>query len=151
MKKEVLFVLLLLTIPLASAQIYPLKCFDGLKDGDETGIDCGGSCQPCGFSVSNIVSENAALLYWFIGGMIVIFIFVLIAMFWSSRRKKQQEQPQQQQTFVGLEDYVNQMLNQGYTHEQVASWLTQHGYQEEVIKQTFAKIIDQERSNQSNV
>lgn len=23
------------------------SCFDGLKDGDETGIDCGGSCKPC--------------------------------------------------------------------------------------------------------
>ena len=24
-----------------------LHCTDGLKNGDETGLDCGGSCEPC--------------------------------------------------------------------------------------------------------
>lgn len=24
------------------------SCLDGVKNGDETGVDCGGSCQPCG-------------------------------------------------------------------------------------------------------
>ncbi len=28
-------------------------CFDGIKNGDETGIDCGGSCQPCSQQVSS--------------------------------------------------------------------------------------------------
>jgi hypothetical protein len=27
---------------------YCPECYDGLLDGDETGIDCGGSCRPCG-------------------------------------------------------------------------------------------------------
>ena len=26
----------------------PLTCSDGLLDGDETAIDCGGSCEGCG-------------------------------------------------------------------------------------------------------
>lgn len=27
--------------------IYQDRCNDGIKNGDETGIDCGGSCEPC--------------------------------------------------------------------------------------------------------
>jgi hypothetical protein len=27
--------------------IYPPTCSDGIQNGDETGIDCGGSCPPC--------------------------------------------------------------------------------------------------------
>lgn len=26
---------------------FPAYCFDAMKDGDETGVDCGGSCVPC--------------------------------------------------------------------------------------------------------
>ncbi|MBY0276303.1 hypothetical protein K2Z84_13235 [Candidatus Binatia bacterium] len=26
---------------------YPLSCFDGIKNGFETGVDCGGPCPPC--------------------------------------------------------------------------------------------------------
>jgi hypothetical protein len=31
-----------------TAQVQILACGDGQQDGDETGIDCGGSCGPCG-------------------------------------------------------------------------------------------------------
>lgn len=27
--------------------VYIASCFNGIQDGDETGIDCGGSCKPC--------------------------------------------------------------------------------------------------------
>lgn len=27
--------------------IYLDRCYDGIQNGDETGIDCGGSCEPC--------------------------------------------------------------------------------------------------------
>lgn len=27
--------------------IYQDRCNDGIKNGDETGVDCGGSCEPC--------------------------------------------------------------------------------------------------------
>lgn len=27
--------------------IYQDHCFDGIQNGDETGVDCGGSCEPC--------------------------------------------------------------------------------------------------------
>lgn len=26
---------------------YPLTCFDGIQNGLETGVDCGGPCPPC--------------------------------------------------------------------------------------------------------
>jgi len=28
--------------------LYPCHCYNYIKDGDEEGIDCGGSCEPCG-------------------------------------------------------------------------------------------------------
>ena len=31
----------------ASTVVHKPSCFDGIKNGDETGIDCGGSCKPC--------------------------------------------------------------------------------------------------------
>src|SRR5947209_599696 len=27
--------------------VFPMGCMDGAQDGDETDIDCGGSCKPC--------------------------------------------------------------------------------------------------------
>jgi outer membrane protein assembly factor BamB len=33
------------------------RCQDGVRDGDELGIDCGGSCEPCG-SVRVLFSDN---------------------------------------------------------------------------------------------
>lgn len=32
-------------IPIFKAMYKPPSCFDGVKDGDETGVDCGGSCR----------------------------------------------------------------------------------------------------------
>jgi hypothetical protein len=34
------------------ARDYPCHCYNGILDGDETGIDCGGSCKPCETTVS---------------------------------------------------------------------------------------------------
>jgi len=31
-----------------SSRGYPCHCYNGEQDGDETGIDCGGACPPCG-------------------------------------------------------------------------------------------------------
>lgn len=33
-------------------------CDDGIKNGDETGIDCGGSCAPCGQTCDNGVKDG---------------------------------------------------------------------------------------------
>jgi hypothetical protein len=32
----------------AQGQCVPPGCADGVQNGDETGVDCGGSCPPCG-------------------------------------------------------------------------------------------------------
>jgi hypothetical protein len=34
-------------------------CFDGVQNGDETGVDCGGACDPCGGSCSGTLLINA--------------------------------------------------------------------------------------------
>lgn len=34
-------------------------CYDGIQNGDETGVDCGGACDPCGGSCSGTVLINA--------------------------------------------------------------------------------------------
>ena len=33
-----------------------IKCSDGIKGQDETGVDCGGPCKPCG-NINNILNE----------------------------------------------------------------------------------------------
>ena len=36
----------------------PATCFDGAMNGDETGVDCGGSCQPCPTCTDGIMNGN---------------------------------------------------------------------------------------------
>jgi hypothetical protein len=53
MKKLILSSLILATLLVSLASCSDdtnaggASCFNGLKDGDETGVDCGGSCAPC--------------------------------------------------------------------------------------------------------
>jgi len=35
-------------------------CFDGVQNGDETGVDCGGACDPCGGTCSGTLLIDAA-------------------------------------------------------------------------------------------
>lgn len=43
--------------------IAPATCSDGIQNGDETGIDCGGSCTACEVTCSDEVSFSASGLY----------------------------------------------------------------------------------------
>lgn len=36
---------------------YIPTCYDGIQNGDETGIDCGGSCKPCGTCTDGILNN----------------------------------------------------------------------------------------------
>ncbi|MEZ4896358.1 MAG: zinc metalloprotease [Saprospiraceae bacterium] len=38
-------------------------CNDGIKNGDETGIDCGGSCKPCEVAASGVDAGLTSLTY----------------------------------------------------------------------------------------
>ena len=40
-------------------------CDDGIKNGDETGIDCGGSCKPCQVAASGVDAGLTSLTYTF--------------------------------------------------------------------------------------
>ena len=42
---------------------YPLHCFNGILDGDETGIDCGGSCPRCDLGESCTQDSDCATNY----------------------------------------------------------------------------------------
>ncbi len=67
MKKSILIVLGILTLSLTSCGsdspdpivVLP-TCSDGIQNGDETGIDCGGSCGPCTGveNVSGLITSN---------------------------------------------------------------------------------------------
>lgn len=67
MKKSILIVLGILTLSLTSCGsdspdpivVLP-TCNDGIQNGDETGIDCGGSCGPCTGveNVSGLITSN---------------------------------------------------------------------------------------------
>ena len=37
---------------------YPCSCADGIKNGDETAVDCGGSCAPCGSGAACSVNPD---------------------------------------------------------------------------------------------
>lgn len=43
-------------------------CGDGVQNGDETNVDCGGSCQPCATTTINEAYFEAGLDYWEDGG-----------------------------------------------------------------------------------
>ncbi|MDO6674223.1 hypothetical protein Q4517_01500 [Tenacibaculum sp. 1_MG-2023] len=52
------------------------SCSDGIQNGDETGVDCGGSCQPCGSAdlsgeVSTEVTLDASVTYKLTGSYVV--------------------------------------------------------------------------------
>ena len=53
MKKFILSSLILASLTLSMASCDDetnaggVSCFNGIKDGDESGVDCGGSCVPC--------------------------------------------------------------------------------------------------------
>ena len=34
------------------------SCDDGMKNGNEKGVDCGGSCHPCGRTIRNTLSNS---------------------------------------------------------------------------------------------
>ena len=39
----------------------PVTCYNGVKDGDESYVDCGGSCIPCNFPVAPCSPSNNTL------------------------------------------------------------------------------------------
>jgi uncharacterized protein (TIGR02145 family) len=59
MKK--LFFFLNISILLAGCN--PVNCGNGVQDGDETGVDCGGGCPPCQTTPSNSVTDADGNVY----------------------------------------------------------------------------------------
>jgi len=48
------------------------SCFNGIKDGNETGLDCGGGCKPCA------AKESPAAISNFMNTTILISIFFVL-------------------------------------------------------------------------
>ena len=74
MKKALLFILFITIImgckrkqdlrEVSSREILahgPVTCYNYVKDGDETFVDCGGSCNPCDFPVAPCAPANNTL------------------------------------------------------------------------------------------
>ena len=41
--------------------LFPAHCFDAAKDGDETDVDCGGSCPPCAVAQACLTRADCAI------------------------------------------------------------------------------------------
>jgi hypothetical protein len=42
-----------------TTEALPDHCTNCIEDGDETGVDCGGSCQPCGMADELVINDKA--------------------------------------------------------------------------------------------
>jgi hypothetical protein len=42
-----------------TTEALPDHCTNCMQDGDETGVDCGGSCQPCGMADELVINDKA--------------------------------------------------------------------------------------------
>lgn len=51
----------------------PASCRDGVRNNGEEGVDCGGSCGPCGGRTGNLLLVSAA-------GFAVLFVFFILAL-----------------------------------------------------------------------
>jgi gliding motility-associated-like protein len=45
--KGIIYILLFLSSLVLSSKIFSQTCLDGIQNGNETGVDCGGNCPPC--------------------------------------------------------------------------------------------------------
>jgi hypothetical protein len=64
---------------------YCWYCYDGVRDYDETGIDCGGSCLECSeISVTYSLFDYIAFLSFLFADLLLI-VFIL---FWTRERKR---------------------------------------------------------------
>ncbi|MEM3127365.1 MAG: hypothetical protein QW331_04875, partial [Candidatus Woesearchaeota archaeon] len=161
MKREVIVIFLLL-LPIVSAQIsggiYPYKCYDGIKDGDETGVDCGGSCAPCGLVPESLLAGGITSMIWIVGIVGALLILFLILFLLLSRSKKKKEVAKslpptgiakEIEVSIELQQYIENMVRQGYTMPQIKAWLLQHGYDESNIEAAFAKVLEQQSQQPS--
>ncbi len=56
-------------------------CYNGEQDGDEEGMDCGGSCPPCPADLSWIIPIVAG----------VFILFIVLFVFFRGTKKKEKE------------------------------------------------------------
>jgi hypothetical protein len=58
---------------------YLESCTDGVKNGNELGVDCGGSCEPCKtIELAAIIQDSNKILTWVIGSLIFILLAIII-------------------------------------------------------------------------
>ncbi|SEB95939.1 hypothetical protein SAMN04489761_2095 [Tenacibaculum sp. MAR_2009_124] len=82
MKKQI-FALMIMAVTLSLVvscgeddPVQTSSCSDGIQNGDETGVDCGGSCQPCSSAelsgeISSEVTLDASIAYKLTGSYVV--------------------------------------------------------------------------------
>lgn len=67
--------------------VYLETCKDGVKNGDELGIDCGGSCEPCKtVEVASTIQDSNKVLTWAISILLVLILF-LTGSYWVFKKQ----------------------------------------------------------------
>jgi len=67
--------------------VYLETCSDGVKNGDELGIDCGGSCEPCKtVEVASTIQDSNKVLTWAISILLILILF-LTGSYWIFRKQ----------------------------------------------------------------
>lgn len=131
----------------------PPSCYDGIKNQNEEGIDCGGVCVSCkpGF----VIFLNSILLliirYWLfiIIALIIIIILILLALY-KRRKDEEMRRMKLRRKLEELSRFINSALSRGYKPEQVRVMLLSKGWQKEIADRVINKVIsDRQKQNQA--
>ena len=114
----------------------PVSCFDGIQNQDETGIDCGGSCNACkrkflwGIKPSSII---------FFGLMIIVFVIIIYAILRKSPKMTHAETYHKE--LHKLYNFIDSALNKGYKSDYIKSSLLSRGLSQRVVNKMHHKVV----------
>ncbi|MBW3018889.1 hypothetical protein KY329_01760 [Candidatus Woesearchaeota archaeon] len=104
------------------------SCYDGVQNQGETGIDCGGPCQPCYVPIE-VPKEAPAKTPWIILGAVLIAIIIGVVAWMALKPPK----------VSGAASYVKSALSRGFTQQDIAKKMKQAGYTPAQIKSAMKK------------
>ena len=106
------------------------NCYDGIRNQDENGIDCGGKCPACPITEQPAEQKNNI---WIYVSLILMISSILggtgIVAYEQKKKAKLKEYTDR------LRDYIEKSLGQGYRIEQIERQLITEGWQKEIIEE----------------
>lgn len=107
-------------------------CYNGIRDHDETGIDCGGKCQTCIKSEEKIISSNklrmslTIIQVLIIGGIIAYLLYwLIIKNLWKNEEREEINNP--------ASVLVREARKKGFSTTQIKELFKKKGWDEEEI------------------